>query len=278
MFQKIGTTTFALIIALFLFASCQSSYNRLLESDDYELMYEKAFEYYEEEDYARAASLLERIIPVFRGTGEADRLNFYYASTYYERGEYIMAAHHFSNFVRDFPNSEYTKEAYFLRAYCYYLQSPRPSLDQTPTRRAIDQFEMFINRYPDSEKVPEAREYIEEMREKLIEKSYQSAKLYVEMEDYRAAIVALKNSLKEYPDTKYREDILFLILESSYLLARNSVPERQIERYRSTLDEYYVFSEEFPESDYMSEARRYYENSVNALESLTGDEYEEIEN
>lgn len=278
MFQKTVTSQIVFLIILFLLSSCHTSYNRLLKSDDYERMFQKSFEYYEDEDYVRAGTLFERVIPVYRGTREAARLNYYQASSFFKRGDYILASHHFDTFIRDFPNSEYTQDAFFMRAYCNYQLSPRPSLDQTPTRRAIDQFQMYIRRYPSSERVAEAQDYIEELREKLIEKSYISARLYFDMEDYRAAIVALKNSLKEYPETKYREDILFLILESSYLLARNSVPDRQIERYRATLEEYYVFSEEYPESGHLRDARRYYENSVEALEALTGEEYIVVNN
>ncbi len=276
MFQKTVTSPAIFIIVLFLLSSCHSSYNRLLKSDDYELMFQKSFEYYEDEDFVRAATLFERIIPIYRGTREAARLNYYLAKSYYNQGDYILAGHHFDTFIRDFPNSEFTQDAFYMRAYCNYLLSPRPSLDQTPSKRAIDQFQMYIRRYPGSERVAEARDYIEELREKLIEKSFKSARLYFDMGDYRAAIVALKNSLKEYPETKFREEILFMILESSYLLARNSVPERQIERYRSTLEEFYLFSEEYPESNNIRDAKRYYERAVNALEALTGEKYQEV--
>lgn len=259
------------ILVFILFASC-SEYEKLLKSDDFQLKYKSAMEYYEEGDYVRAATLIEQILPVYRGTGTAAELSFILAQSYYHRGDYIMASHHFDTFVKEYPNSEHAEEATYMRAYCNYLLSPRPNLDQSPTRRSIDQFTLFISRYPDSEKVEEAEELILEMRNKLLEKSFRAARLYYDMDDYRAAIIAFKNSLADFPETEHREEIMFLILKSSYRLADRSVPDRQLERFQSALDEYYAFIEEFPESDHISEAERFFESSLRVLDNYETDD------
>lgn len=256
---------------LVLTVSC-SKYEKLLRSDDFQLKYDVAMEYYEEGDFVRSATLIEQILPIYRGTQRAADLSFILADCYYQRRDYILAAHHFDSFVRDFPTHERAKEATFMRAYCNYLLSPRPSLDQTTTNRAIDQFRLFITRYPDSEKVKEAEKLINEMRSKLLEKSFQSAKLYFDMDDYRAAIIAFRNSLVDFPETRHREEIMFLILKSSFLLADRSVPERQLERFQNTLDEYYAFIEEFPESDYLDEADRFFRTALRVLDNYPVDE------
>ncbi len=259
------------ILVLIVIASC-SEYNRILKSDDFQLKYKTAMEYYEEENYVRAATLIEQVLPVYRGTLTAAELQFTLARCYYHRGDYIMAAHHFDSFARDYPTSEHIEEATFMRAYCNYLMSPRPSLDQSTTYRAIDQFRLFISRFPDSDRVAEAQDLIEEMRVTLQEKSFQSAKLYYHMEDYQAAIVAFKNTLAEFPETDNREEIMFLILESSYRLADRSVPERRLERFQATIDEYYAFVEEYPESEYINDAERYFNNSLSILDDYPVDE------
>lgn len=226
-----------------------------------------AYEYYEDEDWVRAATLIERVLPIYQGTRRAPELSFMLANCYYRRGDYILAGHHFDRFVRDYPQDENAQEAMFMRAYCNYMLSPRPSLDQTPTRRAIDQFTLFINRYPDSDKVAEARDLIAELRNKLLEKSFLSARLYYDMGDYRAAIIAFKNSLIDFPETRHREEIMFLILKSSFLLADNSVPDRQLERFQNTVDEYYAFIEEYPDSRYRNEADGFLSSSLRVLDN-----------
>lgn len=261
-----------LFVFILVFTVSCSRYEKLLRSDDFQLKYEVAMEYFEEGDYVRSATLIEQILPVFRGTQRAADLSFTLAKCYYHRGDYILATHHFDNFVRDFPTHQHAKEATYMRAYCNYLLSPRPSLDQTTTKRAIDQFRMFITRYPDSEKVKEAEKLINEMRDKLLEKSFQSAKLYFDMDDFKAAIIAFRNSLVDFPETRHREEIMFLILKSSFLLADRSVPERQLERFQNTIDEYYAFIEEFPDSDYIDQAERFFRTALRVLDNYPAED------
>jgi len=71
--------------------------------------------------------------------------------------------------------------------------------------------------------------------------------------------------LKDFPETKHREEQLFLILKSSYLLADNSVPSKQKERFQSTIDEYYSFVGEYAQSDYAKEAKKMYDVAMKFL-------------
>ena len=70
-------------------------------------------------------------------------------------------------------------------------------------------------------------------------------------------MVSLRNALKTYPETPYREEILYLITVSNFRLAHNSVEEKQSERYLNVLDSYYSFINEFPESKHRKELERY---------------------
>ena len=102
---------------------------------------------------------------------------------------------------------------------------------------------------------------IKELEEVLVEKSYLSAKLYYDMNQYKAAVVALNNSLKEYANTKYREEMMFLKLNSLFLYAENSLANKQKERYQATLDDYYSFMEEFPKSQYAKDVNSIFQKT-----------------
>jgi outer membrane protein assembly factor BamD len=124
--------------------------------------------------------------------------------------------------------------------------------------------------FPGSPKVDEATKYMDELRNKLVYKAYLSAKLYFDLgnymgNNYRAAVITAQNTLKKYPDTEYREELSFLILESKFIQAVNSVPEKMEERARDTIDEYYSFINEFPESKYLKKAQRIYQQSQSML-------------
>lgn len=252
------------VVLIPLLVGC-GGYERVLKSTDYNLKYKKAFEYYEKADYIRASTIFDQITNYFRGTTKSDSVYFFQAMSYFKQADYILAGHYFKTFTETYGNSRFAEEANYYTGYCFYLTSPRPELDQTDTYKAIQEFRLFLVKYPNSDRRQEIEEKINELREKLVEKSFISAKLYFDLEDYKASIVALNNSLNEYPESKNREEILYLILRSNYLLAFNSVTSKQKERYQATLDEYYSFITEFPESKYRKEADRIFAASSKKL-------------
>lgn len=256
-------TVITLVIAAF-FVSCQG-YERLLKSSDYRKKYSEAKRYFDEGDYLRSATLFDQCAPVYRGAKQADTVFFYQAMSYYKQRDYILASHYFQNFNTTFGSSPFIKQSRYMEAYCYYMQSPRPSLDQNETERAIQAFQLYQLSYPDGEKAEISDSLIAELKDKLVEKSYISAKLYFDMEKYKASLVALNNSLIEYPSSKYREELMFMILKSSYMYAFKSISKKQKERYQASIDEYYSFIAEFPESEYEREAKRMYRQASKFL-------------
>ena len=265
---------FCLIIIVVGFASC-SQFEKLRKSTDYQLKYRKAFDYYNAGDFIRSGQLFDDIVSVYRATNKADTVAYYQAMSYFKQKDYLTASHYFSQHYKDQRQSPFAEECEYLTGYCYYMQSPRAQLDQTNTNAAIESFQMFLMRHPGSKFAGEAAQYLAEMKDKLIDKSYLTAKLYYNLGQYKASINALNNSLDDYPETKYREELMFLLLKSSYLLAENSVPARKRERFQSTVDEYYSFIGEFPESKNAKEAQRMYDRADRFLKARPGEEENE---
>jgi outer membrane protein assembly factor BamD len=246
-------------------ASC-SRYQKLVKSPDNELKYEKAMEFYDKGDYYKALQLFETVLPVYRGTDKAEELYYRYAYSYYHEGEYIMAAYYFKRFYASFPSSKYAEEVSFMSAYCTYLDSPKFSLDQTNTYEAIDAFQLFINRYPRGDRAQQATEYIDELRQKLLDKAYNIGNLYYKMEDYRAAIVSYESLLKDYPDTEYKEEILYKIIKAYYEYAMKSIEVKKKERYESAVKAYLDFISLYPESEYIDDVQKMRNKVVDKLE------------
>ena len=257
---------FALIVLFIglLLSSC-GDYNKIVKSNDYEFKYKKAVEYYEDGEYVKSGTLFQELVNIFRGRSRADQVYYYYAKSMFGQKNYLMASHYFNTLVKEFPGSEYAQESTFMIGYCSYLLSPKARLDQSVTNEAIDALQMYINLYPYSDKVEEANQLIDELTEKLEYKSYLNAKLYYDFENYKAAVVALSNSLKRYPDTSYREELMYMLLKSKYLLAMNSIIDKKEERLSNALDEYFAFVDEFPESKYIKEAEKFYKTTSELL-------------
>ena len=265
---------FYLLIIAIGFSSC-SQYEKLRKSSDYPLKYRKAFEYYNVGDFVRSGQLFDDLVSIYRGTNKSDTVAYYQAMSYFKQKDYLTASHYFSNHYKDQRQSPFVEECEYLSGYCYYMQSPRAELDQANTMAAIEAFQMFLMRYPSSKYKEEAEQYLAEMKDKLVDKSYLTAKLYYNVSQYKASIIALNNSLEDYPETKYREELMYLLLRSSYLLAENSVLSKMKERYQSTMDEYYSFIGEFPESQYVRDAKRIYERTDRFLQGRVSEEDEE---
>lgn len=256
-----------------------SGYEKILKSSDYKRKYDAALKYYyEKEDYVRAATLFDQIALVYRGTDQADTVYYLQAMSYFKQHDYILSGHYFRTFARTYGGSPFAEDAEFMGAYCFYVTSPRPELDQTNTVQAMQAFQLYLIKYPESKRKDEVKEYLIELRDKLVVKSYLSAKLYYDLEDYKASIVALNNSLLKYPESKYREEIMFMLVKSSYMLADRSVLSKKKERFQDTIDEYYSFAAEFPDSKFLKEAKRYYRLSAKYLgeEILENEGNEEI--
>ena len=251
---------FIVLIILVLVSSC-GEYEKLLKSTDSDLKKEKAKEYYADGEYVKSSELLNQILPRYRATDEAEELNWIHAQSYYGMKDYFMAGSYFKSFVDEFPFGKHAEEANFLVGMCDYKISPRTELDQDNTKNALEEFTIFVNRYSYSPKVEECNKMISELQDKLVEKSHNNALLYYNMREYKAAVVAINNSLKQYSNSKYREEMMFLKLNSLFLYAQNSMPDKQKLRYQDTLDDYYSFMEEFPKSPYSKDVTNIFQKT-----------------
>ena len=249
----------ALVSFLVFSASC-SEYNKLVKSADMEKKYEAAIKYYEKGDFIKAQALLEELIGVFRGTAKAEQVFFYYSFTCYELEDYVTASYHFKNFAKNFPSSSHAEECAYMNAYCYYLSSPSYSLDQSDTRTAVSEMQTFMDKYPRSERIPKCNLIMDELRAKLEKKDYENSKQYFYVTDYKSAITAFNNVLKEYPGTSHREELNFLILKSNYMVAVNSIEKKKEERIGLGIDTYLKFVDVFPKSDYLKQAESIYDS------------------
>lgn len=253
-----------IIAALIVFTNC-SEYEKVLKSADYEWKYRKALQYYDNKDYARAITVFEQIVNFYRATIKGDSVLYFYAQSLYKQEDYLMAAFYFKELSDNYARSIFVEEADFLNGYCYYLMSPRPNLEQENSQQAINSFQRFIYKHPTSQYVTECKRIIDELHKKLATKAYLNAKLYYDLGYYKAAIIAIRNCINDYPNSPYREDLFFMLLESNYKLADNSIEEKKKERFQNTLDEYYTFVSEFPNSKYNKKAEKIYSKTRTIL-------------
>ena len=264
-------TIYCLLVGLIaLFSTSCSEYSKIMKSSDSDLKYRKVFEYYEAKDYYKALGLIEDIKAVYKGTDKYETLCFYNAYCNYQQKEFSLAAYLFKEYAKLYPTNERAEEAEYMSAHCYFLVSPNVSLEQTYTSVAINELQAFLDKRPDTKYREKVEEQLKELNFKLETKAYNNAMLYYKISDYKAALVAFKNVLYDYPTTTYREDIMFTMVKASYTLATKSVESKKLERYKNTVQAYYAFVDKYPNSKKIKEAERYFTNSHNYIESKNG--------
>ena len=251
-----------LLIALFsvLALSSCNEYQKVLKSEDTKLKYDAAEKYYADGDFKRANRILQQIAPSYVGKPQGERVMFFLANSYFEIGDYNFAGYQFERFNKSYPKSEKGDEASFLGAKSYYHLSPRYSLDQTDTDKALVKLQNFINSYPESEFLEEANAMARELTTKKERKEFEIAKQFTKLGksyslDYNiAAIKSLENFISEHPGSVFREDALYLKMAAATTLALNSTELRKQERLENAKAAYANLIKYYPETKYAKDA------------------------
>ena len=267
---SILTACCALLFAgamLFTSTGC-SEYNKIMKSTDLDYKYERALGFLDSNKCYGALPILEEVVSLTRGTERSVDAQYNFAKAQRCVGDYYLARYYFKTFAKTFPNDPRAEEAQFESAVCSYLLSPKPSLDQLETEQAIDEFQLFLDRFPSSSYRDSSQIMVDELRHKLEMKSYESARNYYHTENYKSAVIAFENALKEYPDTPYREQMQWLIVDSYFRYAELSTERRKLERYNDTIEAFLTFVARYPESQYMAQAQSVHDKSVKAIDDL----------
>lgn len=270
---------FSIVIGglLTVFTSC-GNYNQVVKTSDYDYKYEVAKQFFAEGQYNRAALLLQDVIAPLKGTDRGEESLYLLGMSSYKSRNYDAAASYFRKYYQTYPRGIYTEVARFNCGKALYENTPEPKLDQTATYEAVTEFSNFLENYPESRLRESAQEMIFALQDKLVEKEYLSAKLYYDLgsyfgnctgggSNYQACIVTAQNAIKDYPYTTRREEFAILILKAKFELAEQSVEGKKAERYHDAIDEYYGFTNEFPESKYMKTAQALFFKSQKYVES-----------
>ncbi len=259
MFLKMRAFSCVLVLAfVFVFTSC-SEYQKVLKEDNVKDKYELAEKFYNEGDYKRALRLFEQIAPKYVGKPQGERVMFFFADTYFKSKSYYLSGYQFERFVKSYPKSDKIQEATFLGAKSYYMLSPKYSLDQTDTDKALSKLQTFINTYPESEFFDEANTMARELNSKKEKKQIEIAKQFNKLGQFNfpilvSAITALDNFVADNPGSVYREEALYYKIEATTNLAMNSTNNRKKERLEEAQDAYNTLMRYYPESEFKNKA------------------------
>lgn len=247
-----------ILLTAMMFTSC-GEYQRVLKSTDADYRLDYAKRAFEQKKYTQAATVLTDIVTKFKGSEKAEDSLYLLAPSHYENKDYESSGTYFKTYYTHYPKGKYTELARFYAGYGYYLDSPEPQLDQSGTIKAIEELQSFLDYFPRSDKVSIAQNAIFELQDKLTLKQLENAQLYYNLgtylgNNYESAVIVARNAIKDYPYSKYKEDLELLILKARYQEARESVDEKKPDRFREVIDEYYSYINNYPDTPNREEA------------------------
>ena len=205
-----------------------------------------ATQLFQEEDYLEAEKEFRIITLQYPGTALADDAQFFLGECRFLHEEYILAAYEYDMLLRTMPTSEYVSRARYRKSQCYYNLSPESFRDQENTRKAIDEFQAFLEYFPTDTLAPHAATRIQELNEKLAKKEYDNGELYFQMGSYRSAAYYFDLVLEKYHDTPFAEQAQLKKAEVGFLRKRYSEAKLDID----------LFFEKYPNSSYLLEAEK----------------------
>lgn len=263
--KKIVVIILTILSTTLILSSC-GEYNNVLKSTDYEMKYSYAKKYFNEKKYSRSATLLEELVPIFKGLSYAEESLYLLAQSYYGQKDYETASAYFKQYYVTYPKGEFAELSRFYSGYGLSMDSPEVQLDQSLTVQAIQELQLYMEYYPQSERAKQAQDVIFDLQDKLSYKELLSARLYYNLgtymgNNYEACVITANNALQDYPYSKYREDFIFLVISAKYELSLASIDEKVQARYRDVIDEYYNYMNEYPEGKYTKEIQKYFDHA-----------------
>ena len=274
--QNMKRNIIIILLTAFVMSSCgnfTNLYKHKLADKDYDYLYEAAKEYYMAGRYSQAITLLNDVITILKGSDRGEESVYMLAMSYLKEKDYAIAAQSFQQYYTSYPRGAYTERARFFAGKALWISTPESQLDQADTYKAIQELQVFLEFFPNSMYRSEAEQIIFDAQDKLVEKEYDAAKLYYNLgtylgNNYRSCVICAQNALKDYPYTKYREDLSLLVVKAKYEEAVHSVQDRKADRYRDAVDECYAFKNEYPESANIKNVDELLKKSEDALKEL----------
>lgn len=147
-----------------------------------------AEEYYKNESYKSAAEIYKTVV-FERQSSLTPKAQFALAECYFMLEEWEDARFEYNEMIRLFPDYSTIGESYYKLGICYQNESLGPNYTQDETYRAIDAFEIYLDKFRNAQNRSDAIKRIKDLRYKLLEKKFINGLTYYRIDDYSSALM-----------------------------------------------------------------------------------------
>jgi outer membrane protein assembly factor BamD len=261
--MKMRAQTIFILLIILVLNSC-GPFNKLEKSTNWEELYEGANNYYQAGEYNKAIILYDKVLPVIRGSEKAEVADYNYANCHFKTKRYIEASGYFSTFYKTYNRSPLAEEALFMNAYALYLDAPDYNLDQQSSQEAVSAIQQFVTVFPGSASHERAMGMLNELQKRFEEKAYQESSMYYRLKEglfpgdfLRACIVNFQNFSKDFPESKYNEELAYKLVEVSVSYAKNSAYIKKEERINDAIRFASNFYQRYPASPFTGKVKEF---------------------
>jgi outer membrane protein assembly factor BamD len=205
-----------------------------------------ADDYFAKKRYLDAKDQYRIITLSYSGSRLADKAQFFLAECHFFTKEYILAGSEYERLIKMYPNSEYVDDAKYKLGFSYYKLSPKYSLDQEYTQKAIREFQEFLEEFRTSPLIPTVEKQLQECRDKLAQKVFSAAEMYHRLRYWEAAVIYFNLVLDQYYDSSFNAKAQYYLADSY----------RNLQKWNEAIDEYHRFIEKFPTHDLVNKAKQ----------------------
>ncbi len=158
----------------------------------------------------------------------------------------VLAINEFREFLSFYPTNRRADYAQYKLGLAHSRQMRAPQRDQTETRDAIREFQTFVQRYPNSSLLPEAKARLREARDRLGAADYGVGLYYYKQRWYPGSIDRFSSLLKSDPEYSGRDSVYFYLAESYVKIRRDA----------QALPYYEKLVNEFQKSEHLQDAQK----------------------
>lgn len=242
---------FIALIAAFAVACAQSTRNAVppgtQEPDKF--LYEKGTENLTKKKWLTAREFFKQLNETYTQSPLRPDAKLGIGDTYLGEGtaeSLVLAINEFKEFLTYYPTNPRADYAQSKLAYAHFKQMRGPERDQTETREAIREYETFVERYPNSQLMPDAKAKLREAKDRLDQSDYLVGFFYWRQKWYVGAIDRFKGVLKQDPAYSNRDAVYFHLADSLIKIKREAEAVPYLEKLVG----------EFEQSEYLPEAQK----------------------
>ena len=179
-------------------------------------LYEEGYEELLKGDILFAAKKFNEAELIFPQSEWAPLASLMAGYAYYSQDYYFEATEQIESYIKKYPKHENIDYGHFILAMCHYENIVDEKRDLKPLLDAKKEFQLIINKYPNTDFALDAKFKLELIEDRLAGKEMFIARHYQKSKKWIPAINRFKKITEEYNQSIYVEEALHRLVEINY--------------------------------------------------------------